>query len=143
MRLHQPLFIKWQEYNNTGIELIDDQHKGIVSIINTFYHLMGLGVGNHKLYLCIVDTIKTYSSIHFLTEEGLLAAAEYQYLENHKELHKKLIHELERIEHNDIRINDRKPLLDFLKTWWIAHINEQDQRYVQHVRASGEARPKN
>jgi hypothetical protein len=32
--MQRPLFIQWQGHNETGIAIIDEQHKGIVSIIN-------------------------------------------------------------------------------------------------------------
>jgi hemerythrin-like metal-binding protein len=138
--MSQPLFIKWHERNETGIEIIDEQHKGIVSIINTFYYLMGLGTYGSMLYSCISDTMKNYSRIHFITEEGLLEASGYEHIEKHKKLHKNLLLEIERIEYDVIKNNDPKPLLDFLKKWWIEHINEKDQLYAPHLRAHGNVR---
>ena len=134
---HRPLFIQWNERSETGIALIDEQHKGIVSIINTFYYLMGLGWGSAMLYSCISDTMKNYSRTHFITEENFLEAIGYQDLERHKALHSKLSIEIERIEYTAVRINEAGPLLDFLKKWWVNHINEEDRLYVQYVRASG------
>ena len=132
--MHQPLFIHWTEHNDTGIALIDEQHRGIVSIINTFYYLMSLKTDNKLLYSCISDTMKNYSRIHFITEEGLLDAAGYNDFEKHKALHRDLLHEIENIEYHGIMENDAKPLLDFLKKWWIEHINQQDQLYVPCLR---------
>jgi hemerythrin len=134
--LNRPLFIRWQDCNNTGIPLIDEQHKGIVSIINTFYYLIGTGRGNNKLYLRIIDTINEYSGIHFTTEEGLLETFEYANIEKHKEIHKKLLLDMERIRQNEIiKVNEAKPLLEFLKKWWIDHINVEDHRYAPHLLA--------
>jgi hemerythrin-like metal-binding protein len=134
--VNRPLFIQWQEHSETGIALIDEQHKGIVSIINTFYYLMSQGTGNHMLYSCISDTMKNYSRIHFITEELLLEESEYKDIEAHKALHRKLTQEIERIEYNALKINEAKPLLEFLKKWWLEHINEEDRRYTQHLRAA-------
>ena len=131
----RPLFIHWQAQNETGIAIIDEQHKGIVSIINTFYYLMGTGANNTMLFSSISGVMKTYSRIHFITEERLLAAA-YKDYEKHKELHRQLLLEIERIEYEAVMANDAKPLLDFLKKWWLEHINEQDRLYVAELRAS-------
>jgi hemerythrin len=130
----QQLFIKWHERNETGIDLIDEQHRGIVSVINTFYYLMSLGTRGNMLYSCISDTMKNYSRIHFSTEEELLEASNYADIEKHKKLHKHLLLEIERIEYDAIKTNDPKPLLDFLKKWWIEHINEEDQLYARYLR---------
>ena len=134
---NQPLFIQWNARNETGIALIDEQHKGIVSIINTFYHLMGLRWGSTMLYSCISDTMKNYSRTHFITEENFLESMGYKDIEQHKDLHRKLSLEIERIEFDAIRLNEAGPLLDFLKKWWIDHISEEDLRYAQYLRASG------
>jgi hemerythrin-like metal-binding protein len=132
--MNQPLFIKWTEHNETGIVLIDEQHKGIVSIINTFYYMMSAGADNKMMYSCISDTMKNYSRIHFITEEGFLKESGYVDIEEHKSLHRKLSIEIEQIELNCIINNDALELLEFLKRWWIEHINEKDQLYAQHLR---------
>ena len=134
----QPLYIKWQKSNETGIPLIDEQHRGIVSIINTFYYMMGKRMDNHMLYSCISDTLKNYSRIHFITEEGFLETAQYEELEYHKSLHRILTLEIERIEIQGIKDNDAKPLLDFLKKWWHEHINDKDQLYAPFLQGAAE-----
>ena len=140
--MNQPLFIKWNTYNETGIALIDEQHRGIVSIINTFFYLMSLKTDNKLLYSCISETMKNYSRIHFITEEGFLEAAKYKDIENHRELHRQLTREIEYIEFEGIKANDAKPLLDFLKKWWLEHINEQDMQYVPYLNAHAAALPR-
>lgn len=132
--MNETLFIQWHERNETGIALIDEQHKGIVSIINSFYYLMGKGAGNRILYSCVSETLKNYSRIHFITEERLLEIAGYADLPAHKELHKKLSVEIDRIEYAAIQENDAEPLLEFLKKWWLEHINEQDMHYARVLR---------
>jgi hemerythrin len=136
--MNQTLFIKWNARNETGLALIDEQHRGIVSIINTFYYLMSLKTNNKLLYSTISDTMKNYSRIHFITEEGLLEAANYEDVEKHKALHRHLAQEIEDIEYQGVKANDARPLLEFLKKWWIEHINEQDMLYVPFL--SGQAR---
>jgi len=128
--MDSPLFIQWQGFNGTGIAIIDEQHKGIVSIINSFYYMMGHGMNSKMLYACISDTMRNYSRIHFLTEEGLLEAAGYEKIEEHRQLHKRLLMEIDRIEYQSVKIDDAKPLLDFLKKWWLSHINEKDMQYA-------------
>ena len=131
--MHNPLFVQWNDRNDTGIELIDEQHKGIVSIINTFFYMTSHGKSNHMLYSCISDTLKNYSRIHFITEEAFLAESGYKDLENHKKLHRRLVIEMEHVEYQSIRDNDARPLMNFLKKWWIEHINDEDQLYAHHL----------
>jgi len=133
--MYTPLFIKWQEKNNTGIAIIDEQHRGILSLINSLYHLTEKGVCDKTLSLLISDTLKNYSRIHFLTEERFLQAAGYPAFEEHKEMHRKLSQETGRIGHATITENDTKPLLNLLKKWWVEHINEEDMLFVPYLHA--------
>jgi hemerythrin-like metal-binding protein len=132
--MEQPLFIKWQACNDTCISLIDEQHRGIVSIINTLHHLMGKNIDTRALYSCIIDTMKNYSRIHFITEERFLEASDYPYLEEHKKMHRDLFMKMEHIEYIALMENDAKPLLEFLKKWWLKHILQEDMQYVHYLR---------
>ena len=134
--MSQQLFIVWQEGNDTGVTLLDEQHRGIVSIINTLHYALSMGKGNNKLYSQIIDTICSYSSIHFTTEEGMMEACKYIGLENHKITHHKLLRDTKSIQYDVIKANDPKPLLEFLKKWWIEHINSEDRLYTPYLRAS-------
>jgi len=135
--MYNSLFIKWQEKNNTGIAIIDEQHRGILSLINSLHYLTEKGTYDSALCTSIRDTIMDYSHIHFITEERLLQTAGYPDLEEHKEMHRKLAQETERIGHAAISENDAKPLLDLMKKWWLKHINEKDMLYVPYLLKRG------
>ncbi|MDR2207606.1 MAG: hemerythrin family protein [Azoarcus sp.] len=130
----RPLFIQWQNKSNTGVPLLDEQHRGLVSIINSLYFLTERGTCDIVLCISACKTIKSASRIHFLTEERILQAAEYPDLENHIEIHKKLTIELERSEKEALINNDPMVFLKFLKKWWVEHINEDDMDYVPCLR---------
>ncbi len=135
----RPLFIQWDEKHNIGIPLLDEQHRGITSIINSLYYMMNLGADSNNMCLSILHTIKEYSHIHFTAEEGFLESSGYPDLAAHKELHGKLIAEMERMgraaERHDFTAFEARPLLDFLKNWWIKHINEEDRLYMSYLKA--------
>jgi hemerythrin len=129
--MRQPLFIKWHKINEIGIPLIDEQHRGIVSIINTFFFLMKSDINNQILYSCVSDAVKNYTRIHFFTEETCMLEAGYPEIEEHREIHRNLSLDIERKEQESIRANSPAPLLDFLKAWWVRHINEEDRAYSE------------
>jgi hemerythrin len=62
-----------------------------------------------------------------------MEAAQYDNFEYHKGLHRSLTLEIECLETRGIKDNDARPLLDFLKKWWIEHINDKDQLYARHL----------
>jgi hemerythrin-like metal-binding protein len=125
------LFIVWNKQNEVGIELIDEQHRGIVSIINTLYYMMREKANHQLLYPSISDTMRAYSKMHFITEEHFLERIAYKDIQNHKKIHEKLIFTIDKIERECARDNDIMPLLEFLKHWWIGHINTEDKKYAQ------------
>ena len=135
--MNRPLFIQWNERTETNINIIDEQHKGIVSIINSLYALTTTGTGNNMLYSCISDTMKNYSRIHFITEEGFLEESGFEGIDEHRKKHRKLSLDIERAELKSIMANDSRTLLEFLKKWWLEHINEQDMLYARFLREHG------
>ena len=137
--IYEPLYITWHAHNETGIRLIDEQHRGIVSIINTFYYMMGKHMDNTMMYSCISDTLRNYSRTHFITEEAFMKVSDYPGLEQHIEMHRNLISEIEEIELQGIANHDARPLLEFLKRWWIEHINEKDKLYIPYLHSSNKS----
>ena len=137
--MNRPPFIVWHARIETGIAHIDEQHKSIVTIINSFYDTMHNTTDYKELCSRIINTMKTYSSAHFVTEEALLEEVEYKDIEIQKRAHKGLIIEMELIWNTNYEGTrneyDPRPLLQFLKKWWLSHINEEDQLYAQYIRA--------
>lgn len=138
--MNNMLFIKWHEKYDLGIPILDEQHRGIVSIINALYHLMKNGLVSNKLYLSVLETIKSYANVHFIIEEELMLSCGYLKLEKHRETHKKFIAEMERMRRSDgqedFTVAGTKPLMDFLKIWWLEHINEEDRLYGPQLLAN-------
>jgi len=63
--------IKWTEQYNTGITEIDNQHKGLVIIINELFELMSKGQARNKMDE-IFDHLTDYTKKHFFAEETML-----------------------------------------------------------------------
>mgnify|MGYP002597985030 CR=1 FL=1 len=39
--MNRPLYIVWSDAFDTGVAIIDEQHRGLVSLINTFFYHKG------------------------------------------------------------------------------------------------------
>lgn len=126
------LYITWSERNNLGIPIIDEQHRGIVSTINSLYHCMRKGKGMIALSP-VMTMMKQYIDIHFRVEESLLKEAGYPALDEHLDLHKTLERETGKIERESTLSEDPERALKFLKDWWLTHINIEDRKYVPYV----------
>lgn len=131
--MNSPVLIQWQASHETGIPVIDEQHRGIVSIINSF----NFSIRHHNVEFFINNTfimIDSYTKIHFATEEEILRIAGYPDLENHKRIHESLIKESFSIASQSIRMYKPDIYLQFLKKWWVEHINNCDRMYIESVK---------
>jgi hemerythrin-like metal-binding protein len=126
------LYIVWSENSNLGIRIIDEQHRGIISTINSLYYFVLIGYGN-EMVPSILAMIEQYIHIHFKTEEGLLKEAGYPAIGDHIALHKELTEKTKFLTIEARRTKDPDVVLKFLKDWWLNHINTEDRKYVPFV----------
>jgi len=127
------LYIIWDDENNVGIPIIDEQHRGIVATINSFYYFIQEGQGRDALKPTL-SIIEQYTCIHFKTEEKLMKQAGYPGIERHILLHQKLMKRTREIAREALSHKDPVTALLFLKEWWISHINREDKLYSPYVR---------
>lgn len=127
--------IKWTDQYKIDIKEIDNQHHGLVIIINELFTLMSEGKAKDKLN-DIFEHLTDYTRKHFSTEELVLYKYAYPDLEQHKGEHNKFIEKLEGFKkdfHNN-KITISLEVLNFLKDWLLNHIQISDRKYADHVR---------
>ena len=128
------LMIVWNESHLTGIDILDEQHRGIVSTINSLHYLLFIPPNDDALLRSAVDMINGYTEIHFLTEIGLLKNSRYPKLQEHQSLHDHLIIESDRIFMDCLKEGGDPTLyLKFLKNWWQLHITRVDMAHKDHL----------
>ena len=127
------IFIVWKPEYNLGIPIIDEQHRGIVSTINSLHYAMQHKLGENML-LPIINMVREYTHIHFDVEEDLLKKDGFPGLAYHRSLHQELIGELAHIGQKCLEDHDPYHFLEFLKNWWIKHICDKDRVYLNHRR---------
>jgi hemerythrin len=127
------LYIVWNKENDLGIPIIDEQHRGLVSAINSYHYFIKEGKGV-EMVKPIIMTLVQYIDVHFRTEEPLMKDSGYPGYEDHIRLHRKLTLKTENIARESIDTGNAYIALDFLKDWWLNHINSIDRQYVPYVR---------
>jgi len=127
------LYIVWSDTNNIGIPIIDEQHRGIISTINSLHYFIQTGHGDEIIKPTMI-MLEQYVDIHFRTEEALMTEASYPDLEEHIVLHKELVEKTKKLSIDANRIKDSGMVLKFLKEWWLGHINKEDRRYTPFLR---------
>lgn len=125
----------WLEKNNTGITEIDEQHKGLLTILNELYQTMRSkkdSVAASKLLSKLVN----YANIHFKTEEKYMEEYEYSDIEKHKELHEFYREKIAGFQ-RDFAQSKGSLVVDmasFLSEWLIDHIGGADRDFAHFVK---------
>jgi hemerythrin len=133
--LEHSVFIVWNPEYNLGIPIIDEQHRGIVSTINSLHFGLQNNFGKNMLSP-IIDMMHNYTRIHFQVEESFLEKIDFPHAKKHHELHRNLETELFKAGKSSIMDKDPYEFLDFLKNWWINHICSEDLIYRDYIISS-------
>lgn len=82
------LYIVWSRKQHiTKVPIIDEQHRALVSTINSLFFLSR----NHhpaKAILLTLGVLQAFAETHFVTEEILMELTGYPHLEEHKKIMK-------------------------------------------------------
>ena len=127
--------INWSVDLDTGIEVIDHQHRQIVDYIN---QLEAANVTKDMAKIKeIVDACVDYTLSHFAFEESLQEEAGYKYCKPHKKVHelftRKVAEYQQRVDMGDDVVDE---LHGMLSRWLVNHIKRDDADYVSAVKAN-------
>lgn len=131
---------EWKPEYSVHVQVIDNQHKHFISILNKLLHELTKGepkevVGN------TLDSIVDYAKLHFSTEERYFDEFNYKGAEEHKGEHKKLMEKIDVLKAKRDTTDDPVGLvfetLDFLEDWLIYHLINMDQKYVSCFQEHG------
>ena len=124
--------IKWNDSFDTGIELIDFQHRKIVSMINDLHS--SSANNEHEVIDDVLKRMREYVAEHFTFEEELMYAADYLYTEAHIKLHQRFLGRLDGMtQQHKSGEGISTELSEFLSTWLTHHIGHEDKDYVADV----------
>ncbi len=127
------LYIIWSDKNKLGVPIIDEQHRGIISTINSLHYFIQIGHGEEVLRPTLV-MLAQYTEIHFKTEEALMKSANYPAIKEHKVLHRDLIEKTRKLSTEHSGSLDSNRVLKFLREWWLGHINKEDRKYLPYMK---------
>lgn len=124
--------LQWTADLDTGIPVIDSQHKRIVKYINQLGAAQASG--NHDEVGETLKQLVDYTLSHFAFEEDLMEENGYRFINAHKRVHRLFVRRInsyvERFQAGeDITIE----LLATLKTWLINHIKNDDDDYTEII----------
>jgi hemerythrin len=127
--------IQWTADLDTGIDVIDSQHKRIVAYIN---QLQDARLdGGREAVGQVVEELVDYTLSHFAFEESLMEEAGYRYLNAHKRVHELFTRRVTDYQRRFADGEDiAEPLETTLTTWLLNHIRHDDADYSEVVRGN-------
>lgn len=122
--------IEWKKEFETGVALVDEQHRNLVEIINRFEDALQKGKGSRQANE-ILNELMGYTQEHFATEERLMAEAGYPQLKLHQSQHRQLLQKVERFQFDFNGAGRRitAELHEFLGYWLLTHIQRDDRAF--------------
>ena len=125
--------IQWNPTLETGIDVIDQQHKRIVDYINALR--IAQVKGDRGAVAKTIDDVIDYTQSHFGFEEALMEDAGYPLLNAHKRVHELFIRRVA-VLHQRFKSGEdiAQDLHNVLARWLITHIQTEDRHYVGAVK---------
>lgn len=130
--------IEWREGMETGLSVIDNDHKKLISICNDIISLLAKveDVEDEELSSQIHNTfieLQEYTKTHFTREEMIMKAIHFDDHRNHIVLHKNLIKVLIST-YNKFKLaresgnlkENLKEISDILHKWLVEHVIKED-----------------
>ncbi|MFC5697574.1 bacteriohemerythrin [Pseudomonas sp. GCM10022186] len=129
------VFLEWESDLDTGIEVIDGQHKRIVEMINALHAAQ---VDQDKAAVArVIEEVVDYTLSHFAFEEALLEDAGYRFSRAHKKVHELFIRRVNVLRTRHEAAEDvADELKGLLGRWLLNHIRNDDANYVEAVKAN-------
>ena len=131
--------ISWSEAFSCGIKIIDDQHKGLVNLINEIFNHGSKDENEEREYLeKVIHQAINYTETHFKTEEKLMLLAKVPGYKEHKHAHETFVEHTACYSRN-FEEGKSPSLLEFatyLKEWFLSHSAVMDKEYFDCFKKS-------
>lgn len=134
--------IIWKEEMSVGVAQLDDDHKGLIAILNRLGTALHEEAESRVAMTLGFRALSQYMRVHFAREEYAMKAADYPGFEAHHPQHVDFIEEMTdmaaRFESGsaDDLLED---LVLYLRDWLINHIMVEDMAYKPFLSGNSEA----
>ncbi len=126
----------WKDAYEIGIQIIDDQHKKLINIINDLYDANTSG-STHLILETIFKQLADYVHYHFSTEEDMFQQYGYPKAKEHMSEHDDFRNKIKSLQEDNRGGNIVLSLktIDFLKDWTINHILGTDREFSNFIKS--------
>jgi len=127
--------IKWDDSFLIGITELDHEHKVLIDDINRLHGELARHDQKSEIEKCLGD-IYARMQAHFALEEHVMKEHRYQFFDEHKREHEKLLDSYTEYMMqilNDTVVSYSSPIEDALKDWVMNHIINSDKKMSMMV----------
>ena len=132
----------WDGSLETGIEVIDTQHKQLFDAINALLETCGAGNGVEEIKKSL-DFLNDYTVKHFFDEERIQQKYDYPDRLPHKQYHDAFKATVKDLSHRLILKGATAELVNEVHSsvgnWLVTHIKVQDFKLVKHIKSKDAA----
>jgi hemerythrin-like metal-binding protein/PAS domain S-box-containing protein len=131
--------LAWNDYLKTGIDIVDQQHRGLVDLANETAAKLTSGDGlSIDEMRTLLGFLTDYAAIHFSTEEALMALSGVpeRHVNHHRQSHAGFLKQVNTMvaELGSSEGLSGHQLMDFLGNWLIYHMLGEDQNLARLLR---------
>lgn len=134
--------IAWTDEMSVGVAQLDDDHKGLISILNRLGDALNEGADSRAAMTLGFRALSQYMRVHFAREEHAMRAAAYPGLAGHHPQHVDFIAEMTEMADRFEAGSDADLLEDlvlYLRDWLINHIMVEDMAYKPFLSGNSDA----
>lgn len=131
----------WTEVLAVGVDQIDEEHRHFIRLLDRFNHAETRGLPEAELYAMLAEVV-LYTEEHFTNEEGLMQAAGYPFVNEHRMMHDMAEAEVHRLASGSASEEEIRDVLGrFLLNWLMLHIQSADRKFGLWLRENGIPHP--
>ena len=122
---------QWNDSLSVGVDIIDNQHKGIISRVDSLLKAMSQGKGREEIGK-VISFLADYVVKHFRAEEELMAKYNFEGLTSQMADHVRFMHDFSGLK-NEFETNGVSPGLVIqtqqkVCNWLTNHIGNEDKK---------------
>jgi hemerythrin-like metal-binding protein len=127
----------WNDSYSVKVTCCDEEHKKLISLINSLHQAMSAGKGRSVIGP-VIQELHNYVGSHFRNEEALMEKTGYPALAAHRGEHQKFVAQAVKFS-DELEEGLAVPMevIMFLRDWLVNHIQHTDRAYGPHLNARG------
>jgi hemerythrin-like metal-binding protein len=124
----------WDDSLDVGVVAMNREHQQILDVMNRIYDESAKGVQGDRINALVAELGQVCVS-HFADEERYMERTGYPELDRHRQLHARLLAQVQQYADAIKAAHGRPPaeFFNFLKFWLTSHIKGIDVKYAAHA----------